>query len=122
MWKLPISALLGVIVAGKIILGFLGWLVWRTYRRGNAQGGGPRPSQAGVIGLQGKALTDIKREGRVLVRGEYWWARAHSHIPAGENVRVIGIDGMWLEVEAYRDKAAIPRPVSAVFSSDTDIQ
>lgn len=116
MWKLPISALIGVIVAGKIILCFLGWLVWRTYRRGS------HPNQFGVIGLQGQALTDIKRKGRVLVRGEYWWARAHAHIAAGENVRVIGVDGMWLEVEPCLDKHRIPRPVSAVTSSEAEIQ
>ena len=116
MWKLPINALLGVIVAGKLILGFLGWLVWRTYRRTAS------PSQAGVIGLQGQALTDIEREGRVWVRGEYWWARAHTHIAAGEKVRVTGVDGMLLEVELYLDKTRIPHPVSAVVSSDTEIQ
>ena len=116
MWKLPLSALLGVIVAGKIILGFLGWLLWRTYRRD------ARSGQATMIGLQGEALTDITREGRVLVRGEYWWARAHTRIVAGENVRVTGIDGMRLEVEACPDKTRIPRPVSAVFSSDDEIQ
>ncbi len=116
MGKLPISALLGVIVAGKIILGFLGWLVWRTYRRGFH----PRP--AAMIGLRGQALTDIEREGRVLVRGEYWWARAPSRIALGEHVQVTGVDGMWLEVEPYRDKNRIPRPVSAVISSDAEIQ
>ncbi len=117
MWKMPINALLGVIVAGKIILGFLGWLLWRTYRRTTSSA-----SPAGVIGLQGKALTDIEREGRVWVRGEYWWARAHAHIAAGAKVRVTGVEGMRLEVEAYRDKSAPPYPVSAVLSSDTEIQ
>ncbi len=116
MWKMPINALLGVIVAGKIILGFLGWRLWRTYRRTTTA------SHAGVIGLQGKALTDIEREGRVWVRGEYWWARAHSHIAAGEQVRVTDVEGMWLEVEPYRDKSAPPRPASAVLSADTEIQ
>lgn len=116
MWKMPINTLLGVIVAGKIILGFLGWLLWRTYRRTITA------SPVGVIGLQGKALTDIEREGRVWVRGEYWWAHAHAHIAAGAKVRVTGVEGMLLEVEPYRDKSAPPRPLSAVLSADTEIQ
>ena len=122
MWKLPISALLGAIVAGKIILAFLGWLVWRTYRQGNTHRSGSNSGPARMIGLEGKALTDIAREGRVSVLGEYWWARARTQIVAGENVRVTGIDGMLLEVESCPDKHRIPRPVSVVLSSDTERQ
>jgi membrane-bound serine protease (ClpP class) len=112
MWKLPISLLLAALVAGKIIFLFWCWLVWRTYKRGFGSG----PSR--MIGLPGKALTEIEHEGRVMIQGEYWWARARTTIAAGENVRVTGIDGMRLEVESSPDKAAIPRPVSAVLTSD----
>ena len=116
MWKLPVSVWLGAIVAGKIIFFFLAWLVWRTYRRGFG------PSQSRMIGLQGKAVTAIAREGRVMVQGEYWCARARTPIAAGENVRVTGIDGMWLEVEPCPDKTAIPRPMSAVIFTEDEIQ
>ncbi len=116
MWKLPINALLGAIGAGTIILFFLSWLVWRTYRRGFGTG------SSRMIGLPGKALTDIMREGRVMVQGEYWRARARTNIAAGESVRVTAIDGLLLEVEPCPDKNLIPRPVSAVLSSDTEIQ
>ena len=112
MWKWPISLLLALLAAGKIIFLFLCWRVWRTYQRGFASG----PSR--MIGLSGKALTDIEREGRVMVQGEYWWARTRTAILAGENVRVTGIDGMILEVEPSPDKAVIPRPVSAVLPSE----
>jgi membrane-bound serine protease (ClpP class) len=116
MWKLPISILLGIAVAGKVIFFFLCWQIWRTYRRGFDA----VPSQ--MVGLSGRALTDIKREGRVMVQGEYWWARARLPIAAGENVRVTGVDGMLLEVEHRPDKSAIPRPVSALISQETNIQ
>ena len=85
MWKLPINVLLGVIVAGKIIFVFLAWMVWHSYRHSSGTG------QSCMIGLPGKALTDIEREGRVMVQGEYWWARANSVITTGENVRVINV-------------------------------
>lgn len=114
--KLPISLLLGAIVAGKIILLFLCWLVWRTYRRGFGT------SQSRMLGLKGEAITEVAHKGRVMVQGEYWWARSRAPIAAGEAVRVIGIDGLWLEVELCPDKEAIPRPVSAVISSEAEIQ
>ncbi len=113
MWKLFISLLLAALVAGKIIFLFWCWLVWRSHQRGFGTG------QSRMIGLLGKALTDIEREGRVMIQGEYWWARARTSILAGENVRVTGIDGMMLEVEPSVDKAVIPRPVSAVLTTET---
>jgi membrane-bound serine protease (ClpP class) len=116
MWELPFSLFLSIVVAGKIIFLFLGWLVWRSYRRGFGTG------QARMIGLPGKAVNDIAREGRVMVQGEYWWARTHTPIAAGENVRVTGIDGMWLEVEPCPDKTLVPRPVSAVHTADAENQ
>jgi membrane-bound ClpP family serine protease len=56
-----------------------------------------------------------------MIQGEYWWARARTTIIAGENVRVIGIDGMLLEVEPCPDKTATPRPVSAVLPAKPEI-
>lgn len=115
MWKLPFSLLLGAFVAAKMIVIFLAWLIWRTYRRGFGSG------QPRMIGLLGKAFTDIDREGRVMIQGEYWWARAKTPIFSGESVQVIGIDGMMLEVEPCPDKTVKPRPVSAVLSTETEI-
>lgn len=114
MWEWPINLLLGAIVAGKIIFIFWCWLVWQSYRRGFGSG------QSRMIGLLGKALTDIEREGRVMIQGEYWWARARVNIRAGASVRVTAIDGMLLEVESNSDKMEIPRPVSAVLPAETD--
>lgn len=114
-WKFPLNLLLAALVAGKIIFLFLCWLVWRSYLRGFGSG------RSRMIGLLGQALTDIKREGRVMVQGEYWWTRAHSGIRAGEAICVTGIHGMTLEVEPYPDKTLIPRPVSVVTSAETEI-
>lgn len=115
MWSLPFSLLLGAVVAVKIILIFLFCLVWRTNRRGD----GSRQSR--MIGLRGKASTDVDREGRVMIQGEYWWAHAKTPIFSGENVRVIDVNGMMLEVEPCPDKAVKPRPVSAVQTTETEI-
>ena len=112
MWKLPVSLILSVLTSVVIILAFLTRLVLRSHRAGAETG----PSR--MIGLKGKAVTEIGAEGRVMVLGEYWWARARARIAEGESVRVIGIDGLTLEIEPCPDKAVIPRPVSAIEHHD----
>ncbi len=64
----------------------------------------PRTGEQGLIGEVGVASTELSREGKVYVHGEYWNARADSHIPRGERVRVIRIDNLFLVVT--RDSAA----------------
>ncbi len=56
----------------------------------------------GMIGLIGVADSDIDRQGRVLVRGEYWAAESKTSIPSGSAVRIVGIDNLRLQVEEFR--------------------
>ena len=56
--------------------------------------------EAGMIGLVGVAHTDLDPAGKVLVRGEFWWARAVERIPQGARVRVREIEGLTLVVES----------------------
>jgi membrane-bound serine protease (ClpP class) len=55
----------------------------------------------GMIGIKGKALTDINPEGKFSVRGEIWNARTKSGetILNGESAVVVEVDGMELVVE-----------------------
>ncbi len=57
--------------------------------------------QTGVDGLIGSAAEvsqALTPEGRVRLRGEIWRARAAEAVPIGARVRVIGVDGLTLEV------------------------
>ncbi len=56
----------------------------------------------GLIGEVGEALSDINLKGQVFVCGEYWQAKSSSEITKGEEVKVIGIDGLMLKVEKVR--------------------
>lgn len=59
-------------------------------------------SVAGVEGLLesvGVAQTDIGPEGKVLVLGEIWNARANAPISKGTRIRIRRVDGLTLEVE-----------------------
>jgi len=50
-------------------------------------------------GETGVARTDINPEGRVLVHGEWWNAKADEHLPAGTKVKVVAVGKMMLKVE-----------------------
>jgi membrane-bound ClpP family serine protease len=112
MWDLTLSLILGLLTAKAIILAFLVRLAIRAYRTG------VETSTSKMIGLKGKAVTEVAPEGRVSVQGEYWWAYSRAKIAEGETVRVIGIEGLTLEIEPCHDKAVIPRQVSAVEHHD----
>lgn len=53
----------------------------------------------GLVGATGTCRTDLDPEGMVAVHGELWKARTASHpLPAGTRVRVVGVEGLTLQV------------------------
>jgi membrane-bound serine protease (ClpP class) len=54
-----------------------------------------------MLGEAGTATTSISPEGVALVSGARWRARTNraTPIPAGAGLRVVGIDGVTLDVE-----------------------
>ncbi len=61
----------------------------------------PTIGRESMVGELGSALADVDPEGTVEVRGAPWRARTNRATPiaAGQAVRVVGIDGLLLEVE-----------------------
>ncbi len=55
--------------------------------------------EEGMTGALGVAQTDLAPEGRILVHGELWAARAAQKIPKGTRVRVREVEGLTLVVE-----------------------
>jgi membrane-bound serine protease (ClpP class) len=57
----------------------------------------------GIAAMQsaiGVALTDLAPRGKVFVHGEYWDAVSATPVAPGTSVRVIGVQGLTLQVEA----------------------
>ncbi|MGH9755641.1 MAG: NfeD family protein [Blastocatellia bacterium] len=107
--RLPLGLVLAVVIPFALIMIVMVRLALRARRIGVASG------LAGMIGLKGRAETAIDPEGRVFVRGELWRARSQTKIAAGENVRVVGVEGLTLEVDlAERDVAVAPKQASAI--------
>src|SRR5262245_16464539 len=60
----------------------------------------PTTGVAGLLHVTGVAQTALDPEGQVIVHGELWTAVANvPGIPAGERVRVVGVEGLKLRVE-----------------------
>jgi membrane-bound serine protease (ClpP class) len=59
-----------------------------------------------LIGANGKATTDLNPNGTVRVNGEFWEATSKTGwIRMGETVKVVGMEGMFLIVETFEEKA-----------------
>ena len=59
-----------------------------------------------LIGARGVATTDLKPKGEVRVMSEFWEAKAKdTPITAGQEVEVIGMEGMTLVVKLAEQKA-----------------
>jgi membrane-bound serine protease (ClpP class) len=61
----------------------------------------PTIGRESMVGEMGTALADVSPDGTVEIRGAQWRARTNRATPisAGDPVRVVGIDGLLLEVE-----------------------
>lgn len=79
----------------------------------------PTVGREGLVGETGRAVLDVAPDGIVTVRDARWRARTNRATPirAGEEIRVVEIQGTVLEVEPltggardYRDRARGPRP------------
>jgi membrane-bound serine protease (ClpP class) len=109
--RLPIGLVLAVVLPFAVILVVMLRLAFQARLSKVTTG------SSGMIGLVGRAQTAIAPEGMAFVRGELWKARSLMSIAKGEVVRVIGLQGLTLDVEAEQDTAAAPKEASAVEDS-----
>jgi len=61
-----------------------------------------------MVGEIGIAKTDINADGRVFVHGEWWNAHSQQPISTGSKVRVVGVDGLLLNVAPAERKNPDP--------------
>jgi membrane-bound serine protease (ClpP class) len=106
--RLPPGLVLAVVIPFAVIMIFVLKLAIRARRAKVTTG------TAGMIGLVGRAETAIAPQGTVFVRGELWRAHSQMSVARGESVRVTGLNGLTLDVEAAKDTSVIPKKASAV--------
>jgi membrane-bound serine protease (ClpP class) len=106
--RLPLKLVLAVVIPFGVIMTFMLRLAIRARRSKVTTG------TAGMMGLTGRAQTALAPEGTVFVRGELWRARSPMNVSRGEPVRVTGMHGLTLDVEAERNDEVVPQKTSAV--------
>ena len=68
------------------------WWRWTRRRR-------PEAGAEALVGTVARVVETCRPDGRVRVRGELWAARCAAGADAGEDVRVLALDGLTLVVE-----------------------
>jgi membrane-bound serine protease (ClpP class) len=80
--------------------------IWMLYYALKARKLEIQTGKEALIGPRGKATTDINPNGTMRVKGEFWEATTENGtIRNGETVKLVGMEGMFLIVEAAEDKA-----------------
>ncbi len=88
-WNVIVVAVAAVIEAGEV------WFWIRFLRRYRV-----RTGAEGMVGEKGEAIESFRSgAGRVRVYGEIWAARSQAPLEPGRRVRVLGVDGLTLDVE-----------------------
>jgi membrane-bound serine protease (ClpP class) len=90
--RVRLSTALGITLPFAAITVFLMRLVILAHRNKSISG------EEGLITEIGVALTDIQVEGKIRVHGEIWQASSETPIAAGEQVKILSVDGMKVRV------------------------
>lgn len=95
-FRLSLKVVLPAVILTTLFFSLTVALVIKAYRRK------PVTGIEGLIGLQGKAKTDVHEEGMVFVHGEIWRAWSDEPIKAGEKVVIEGIERLKLKVRPVK--------------------
>lgn len=91
-----VNPFLALLMTGLTIAFF-----WFGVRRGiEVQLAAPTVDAQTVVGQVGEARSPVHRTGTVYVAGEMWSARSDKPIEQGKRVRVLGLDGLVIDVES----------------------
>ena len=95
LWLLPRVAinipLWGLIIM-MIALGVYNYINYRLSKKALVK----KPMISPDIGSRGRTTTPVSSKGYVRVNGELWQASSNSTIDSGEEIAVVGIEGMTL--------------------------
>jgi len=94
-WRPAVNIIL-ILLISPVAVG-LTWFV--TMKALEAYTSRPVFDLTNLEGMTGQASSDIRGSGSVYVNGEEWTAVSSQFIPAGSTVRVIGRDGLTLQVD-----------------------
>ena len=63
-----------------------------------------RTGKEGMLGEEGRSVTDIFENGKVFIKGEYWNASSDKPVEKGKRVRIAKVEGLKIKVEEIENK------------------
>ncbi len=63
-----------------------------------------RTGKEGMVGEEGRTVTDVYETGKVFIKGEYWNALSDKHVEKGRKVRIVKVDGLKIKIEEIENK------------------
>lgn len=99
--SLGVLDLASAIIIGAFLAVFFGIVFIKVWQ---AQVRKPAVGAEALVGRSGAVSTDIDPEGTIFVDGAYWIAKAPYRIPKGEEVEIVGHEGLILDVRRKGDK------------------
>ena len=91
-FQLSLKVILPAVIITTLFFSLTIYLIIKAARRK------PVTGTEGLLGLQGKARTDVYKEGQVFIHGEIWQAWSDEPIQAGETVTVEKVEDLKLKV------------------------
>ncbi|HEX2466470.1 MAG TPA: nodulation protein NfeD [Thermoanaerobaculia bacterium] len=91
--RVSIELIVGLALVAAAVVAFLATMVMRVHRQRATTG------REGMVSERGVARTDLSPRGKVSVHGEIWDAVSEAPVAAGQQVEVVGIDGLLLRVQ-----------------------
>jgi membrane-bound serine protease (ClpP class) len=99
--SLGVLDLASAIIIGAFLAVFFGIVFIKVWQ---AQVRKPAVGAEALVGRIGTVSTDLDPEGAIFVDGAYWTAKAPYRIPKGEEVEIVGHEGLILDVRRKSDK------------------
>lgn len=96
--RVSLGVIVGVALLAVLLVWVMTFIILRDRRRQ------VRTGVEGMLGERGVVRAAINPQGKVFLHGEYWNAVADSPVAVGEEIEVVGVDGMTLRVQTTRDK------------------
>jgi membrane-bound serine protease (ClpP class) len=91
--RIHLTTVLAVVVPLAVITVVLMRFAWKAAKSKSVTG------EEGLVNSIGVTRTDLNPDGKVLIHGELWAARAEQHLPPGSRVRIRKVEGLTLLVE-----------------------
>lgn len=92
VYRVSLSVIIPVVAATAAFFVFAVGMGFRAQRRR------PLTGALGLLGAHGTVVEALAPTGKVFVEGEIWFASAKETLEKGTDIRVTGVDGMWLTV------------------------